>query len=155
MPPSILNLKVGAPIMLLRNLDLLEGLCNGTRLVVRKITKHIIYAHILAGDYKGKGYLIPRIELHSLEGELPFILCCQQFPVCLCFAMTVNKSQGQSLLVVGIDLQFLAFSHGQLYVALSRVTDVRNLMVLLPENQSTTANIVYPEVLEDLEERFN
>ena len=64
MPPSILNLKVGAPIMLLRNLDPSEGLCNGTRLVVRKITKHIIHARILTGDCKGKGYLIPRIELH-------------------------------------------------------------------------------------------
>jgi hypothetical protein len=56
---------------------------------------------------------------------------------------------------MGIDLQFPAFSHGQLYVALSQVTDVCNLTVLLPESQSTTTNIVYPEVLEDLEERFN
>jgi len=63
-------------------------------------------------NYKGKDCLIPYIELHSLEGELLFILCHQQFPVCLCFAMTVNKSQGQSLLIVGIDLQFLVFSHG-------------------------------------------
>ena len=78
--------------MLLRNLDPSEGLCNNTWLVVRKITKHIIHAHILTGDYKGKDYLIPRIKLHSLEGELPFILHHQQFPVCLCFAMTVNKS---------------------------------------------------------------
>jgi hypothetical protein len=64
MPPSILNLKVGAPIMLLQNLDPSEGLCNGTRLVVRKITKHIIHARILTGDYKGKDCLIPRIKLH-------------------------------------------------------------------------------------------
>jgi ATP-dependent exoDNAse (exonuclease V) alpha subunit len=113
------------------------------------------FIRILTSDYKGKDCLIPRIELHLLDGELPFILRRRQFPVRLCFAMTVNKSQGQSLSIVGIDLQFPAFSHGQLYVALSRVTDVRNLTVLLPENQSTTANIVYPEVLEDLEERFN
>jgi ATP-dependent DNA helicase PIF1 len=119
MPPSILNLKVGAPIMLLQNLDPSEGLCNGMWLVVRKITKHIIHAYILAGNYKGKDCLIPRIELYLLEGELPFILCLRQFPVRLCFAMTVNKSQGQSLSIVGINLQFLAFSHRQLHVALS------------------------------------
>jgi hypothetical protein len=104
MPPLILNLKVGVPIMLLQNLDLSKGLYNGIWLVVRKITKHIIYTSILTGNYKGKDYLIPRIKLHLLKGELPFILCCQQFPVCLYFAMTVNKSQGQLLLIVDIDL---------------------------------------------------
>jgi hypothetical protein len=50
--------------MLLRNLDPSEGLCNGTWLVVRKITKHIIHACILTGNYKGMDYLIPCIELH-------------------------------------------------------------------------------------------
>jgi ATP-dependent exoDNAse (exonuclease V) alpha subunit len=64
--------------------------------------------------------------------------------------MTVNKSQGQYLSIVGINLQTPAFSHGQLYVALSRVTDVRNLTVLLPENELKTVNVVYPEVLECL-----
>jgi ATP-dependent exoDNAse (exonuclease V) alpha subunit len=148
MPPSILQLKVGAPIMLLRNLRPLEGLCNGTRLVVKKIIKHIIHARILTGDCKGQDTLIPRIELHSLESDLPFILRRRQFPVRVCFAMTVNKSQGQSLTTVGVYLWTPAFSHGQLYVALSRVTDVRNLTVLLPENETKTVNIVYPEVLE-------
>jgi ATP-dependent DNA helicase PIF1 len=76
MPPSILQLKVGVPIMLLRNLQPSEGLCNGTRLVVKKVTKHVIHARILTGNHKGKDTLIPRIELHSLEGDLPFILCC-------------------------------------------------------------------------------
>ena len=61
--------------------------------------------------------------------------------------MTVNKSQGQSLSTVGIDLQSSAFSHGQLYVALSRVTDVRHLTLLLRSDRTTTENVVYPEVL--------
>jgi len=63
--------------------------------------------------------------------------------------MTVNKSQGQSLETVGVDLRSSAFSPGQLYVALSGVADVRRLTVLLAENQTTTENVVYPEVLED------
>ena len=137
--------------MLLRNLRPPEGLCNGTRLVVKALSQHVIYARILTGDFKGKECLIPRIELQSLEGALPFILSRRQFPVRLCFTMTVNKSQGQSLETVGVDLRFSAFSHGQLYVALSRATDVRRLMVLLPETRTTTANVVYPEVLEDIQ----
>lgn len=64
--------------------------------------------------------------------------------------MTVNKSQGQSLTLdtVGVDLRSLAFTHGQLYIALSRGTDVSKLCVLFPEQgNGTTTNVVYPEVL--------
>jgi ATP-dependent exoDNAse (exonuclease V) alpha subunit len=62
--------------------------------------------------------------------------------------MTINKSQGQSFDVVGVDLRHSVFTHGQFYVAISRVTDVGNLSVLLPEEGDTKVeNIVYPEVL--------
>ena len=63
--------------------------------------------------------------------------------------MTVNKSQGQSLNTVGVDLRAPAFTHGQLYVALSRVTSLNGLTVLFSEDngQELTENIVYPEVL--------
>ena len=66
----------------------------------------------------------------------------------LCFAMTVNKLQDQSLNTVGIDLHSSTFTHGQLYVALSRITNISGLSVLLSENgDNKTNNIVYPEVL--------
>jgi hypothetical protein len=63
--------------------------------------------------------------------------------------MTINKSQGQSLNHVGIDLRKPVFSHGQLYVALSQCTSGDNVKVLLPEGSNTTnvANVVYPEAL--------
>jgi PIF1-like helicase/Helicase len=150
LPPSILTLKVGAPVMLLRNLRPRDGLCNGTRLVITKLERHVIEAMILTGDYKGSRHLIPRIDLSTLDGELPWIVTRRQFPIRPCFAMTVNKSQGQSLETVGIDLQTSAFSHGQLYVALSRCTEANRLTVILPEGVETTPNIVWPEVLEGL-----
>ena len=49
--------------------------------------------------------------------------------------MTINKAQGQTLRTVGVDLRSPVFSHGQLYVALSRVIDVRQLRVLLPDDE--------------------
>ena len=66
--------------------------------------------------------------------------------------MTINKSQGQSLTHVGIDLQSPVFSHGQLYVALSRATNVYNIVVLIDKSNvdEVTDNVVYPEVLQGL-----
>jgi ATP-dependent exoDNAse (exonuclease V) alpha subunit len=62
--------------------------------------------------------------------------------------MTINKAQGQSLQKVGINLRQPVFTHGQFYVAFSRVTDVANLDILLPYRDSgMVENIVYPEVL--------
>jgi Helicase len=104
----------------------------------------------LTGDYEGDEHLIPRLELSTLDGDLPWILSHRQFPIRPCFAITVNKSQGQSLDVVGVDLQTSAFAHGQLYVVLSRCTDVNRLTISLPEGVDTTLNVAWPEVLDGL-----
>ena len=92
--------------------------------------------------------MLPRIKLSTTEGELPFILSRKQFPIRLCFAMTINKAQGQSLDMVGIDLRVPVFTHGQLYVALSRAINVNQIAVLLSSTgDGSTVNVVYPEVL--------
>ena len=58
----------------------------------------------------------------------------KQYPLRLAYAMTVNRSQGQTLDHVCLDLRAPPFSHGQLYVALSRVRKKGNLIILtLPE----------------------
>ena len=61
--------------------------------------------------------------------------------------MTINKSQSQSFDSISVDLRISVFTYSQLYIALSRVTTVNGISVLLPPNQSKTVNIVYPEVL--------
>ena len=118
MPPHHLRLKVGSVIIMLRNLHA-PKLCNGTRLIVTNLTNNVIVARILKGAFKGEECLIPRIPLTSTG--LPFQFKRIQFPVKLAFAMTIIKSQGQSLDVCGINLEMPCFSHGQLYVACSRV----------------------------------
>uniref|UniRef100_A0A8I6XBJ5 ATP-dependent DNA helicase n=1 Tax=Hordeum vulgare subsp. vulgare TaxID=112509 RepID=A0A8I6XBJ5_HORVV len=60
----------------------------------------------------------------------PFSFKRKQFPVRLSFAMTINKSQGQTIPNVGVYLPEPVFSHGQLYVALSRATTIANIKVL-------------------------
>lgn len=114
LPSSKLNLKLGPPVMLLRNIDQLGGLKNGSRLILTRIERYNLEGQLLGGNHDGELKIIPRIPLTSVEGELPFILTRRQFPVRLCFAMTIKKSQGQSLNTVGLDLRLPVFCHGQL-----------------------------------------
>ncbi|XP_055845040.1 uncharacterized protein LOC129911312 [Episyrphus balteatus] len=117
-PPHYLKLKVGIPIIMLRNLNH-PRLCNGTRLVVKRLMKNLIEATILTGKFKGEHVLIPRIPM--IPSDLAFEFKRLQLPVRVAFGMTVNKSQGQTLEICGIHLEHPVFSHGQLYVGCSRV----------------------------------
>ncbi|CEI89617.1 hypothetical protein G6F70_006335 [Rhizopus microsporus] len=146
LPPSQLELKVGAPIMLLRNIDPARGLCNGTRLIVVHIGQYMLRVR-LANKPDALIELIPRFTLSTLESDMPFMLTKKQFTVKLCFPMAINKSQGQSLKYVGVGLRHPPFMHGQLYVTLSRVTSLSGVSILLPENINTTNNVVYSELL--------
>ena len=138
--------------MLMRNLNAQEGLCNGTRLKVLRLTSNCIYAKLLTGAQKGKTVFIPRVTINSGETDLPFTLKRRQFPVRLAFAMTINKSQGQSVERVGLYLAEPVFAHGQLYVALSRATskDGIKVVVLNPgasEDEGVwTSNVVYRQL---------
>lgn len=141
-PPHILNLKVGAVIMVIRNLNP-PILCNGTRVAIKKLTPHLIEATILGGKYKGNNVFIPRIPMISTDVPIEFKRL--QFPVRLSFAFTINKGQGQTLKVAGLDLTKPCYSHGQLYVGCSRVGSPKNLYIYTPNER--TNNIVYPLAL--------
>jgi len=146
MPPHWLALKVGVPVILLRNLDTSSGLCNGTRLIVRRLAHRLIVVEIVGGFHAGTILNIPRITTSSIGNHWPFTLLRRQFPVQLAFAMTINKAQGQTMGMVGIYLPEPVFTHGQLYVALSRATSVDNVSMHCPNEESTT-NVVYTELL--------
>ena len=75
LPPHEINLKVNAIVMLIRNLSITDGLCNGTRLKITKLFKYNIEAEIITGENKGNKVYIPRITLNTCESSsLPFIL---------------------------------------------------------------------------------
>ena len=155
MSPHSLSLKKELPIMLLRNVIPSQGLCNGTRLIITDLGQFVIRAKILTGSHIGNTVLIPRITMTSTQSKWPFLMKRRQFPVKPCYVMTINKSQGQSLKYVGLYLPNPVFSHGQLYVALSRVTSPDGLKILMMEDEDSelkerTRNIVLKETFSNL-----
>ncbi|CAH9146259.1 unnamed protein product [Cuscuta epithymum] len=153
-PSHELKLKVGVPVMLMRNIDHSAGLCNGTRLLVTKLGEHIIEAQMMSGTNAGEKFLIPRISLTPTDVRLPFTFMRRQFPLMVSYAMTMNKSQGQSLENVGVFLRRPVFTHGQLYVAVSRVTSPSGLKFVICDDEGnrkkTAKNVVYKEVFNNL-----
>nr|XP_043630411.1 ATP-dependent DNA helicase PIF1-like [Erigeron canadensis] len=154
LPNHILVLKVGTPVMLLRNIDQSNGLCNGTRLQVIKLGKHVIEAKVITGTNIGQCTLIPRLKMTPSDKRIPVRICRRQFPIVVCFAMTINKSQGQSLDCVGLYLPRPVFSHGQLYVVVSRIKSKKGLKILITDKDGnlggSTTNVVFKEVLQYL-----
>lgn len=140
--------------MVLRNIDLSQGIFNGARLICRDFKDHVICAEIAVGDHKGDMVFIPRIPLQpSDQQKFPVQFTRTQYPIKLCFAMTINKAQGQTLEEVGIYLREPVFSHEQLYVTFSRATTAAAVKVLSTSRNETdekicaTRNVVYRELL--------
>ncbi|XP_034905294.1 uncharacterized protein [Populus alba] len=151
-PQHSISLKIGTPIMLLRNLSPSAGLCNGTRLIVTQLAERIIEAQIITGSNIGDRVFIPRIVFPVNDKKCPFTIKRRQFPIRPCYAMTINKSQGQSLKIVGVFLKEQVFSHGQLYVALSRVTSKNGLKIISLDHEGKPScyakNIVYKDIIQ-------
>ena len=141
-------------MILLRNLDPNNGLCNGTRLMVRALQDNAIDAEIVGGQHVWKKVFIPRLPSSPSDDiSLPFKFKRKQFLVRLSFAMTINKSQGQTIPNVGIYLPEPMFSYGQLYVGLSRgVSRLTTRILAKPKEEldptgKSTKNIVYKDIL--------
>ena len=154
-PKHELKLKENIPIMLMRNLDSSESLCNGTRLLVHKMHVYSIECTRLT-DSEDK-IIIPRMTLSPATDKLGYEFKRKQLPVRLAFAMTINKAQGQTLDTTTIYLPDAVFEHGQLYVAVSRVKTPQNLKFFIKDAKEQgfdkekkiywTKNIVHKELL--------
>ncbi|XP_074318530.1 uncharacterized protein LOC141655344 [Silene latifolia] len=149
MTPHELTLKEDSPVILLKNLDPAAGLCNGTRLICKRFFPNMIECEISTGFYKRERVFLPKITLKpSKNSRFPINFQRKQFSIKLSFAMTINKAQGQTLQRVGVYLPKPCFSHGQLYVALSRARSAKDCKVLhIPSSDDISGNIVRNVVL--------
>uniref|UniRef100_A0A0L8IG06 Uncharacterized protein n=1 Tax=Octopus bimaculoides TaxID=37653 RepID=A0A0L8IG06_OCTBM len=139
-PPHILKLY----------LDATNGHWNGTQYIIVSFHDHVVETEVASGPYAGSTLLFPKIPHVSQEMEFAFTFTCKSFPVKPAFALTCNKTQGQLFEQIGIYLPTHFFSHGQLYVALSRVRNKANVINFGCEKWKKTLiteNCVYKEIL--------
>ena len=160
-PPHRLPLKKDACIILIRNLNLRHRHVNGTRCIIEDIKPHVIKARLLDGG-KYPEIFIPKIPIVCSETDFPAKFTRTQFPILLAYYLTFNRAQGQSLERVGMLLNRSVFTHGLLYIGMSRSGDPVFVSIYADQNEfqhlidqgildpskKYTRNIVYPEILE-------
>ena len=148
LPEHEVSLKKGFIYMLLRNIKTSVGHVNGARYLGESMTPNLLFLRSLFGSRKGARLILPRMNCAISKDDFPipgFRRC--QFPIRVCFAMTINKAQGQWIPgTLGIDLHGQCFSQGQLYVTLSR-TNPKNVFVCTADGNKKTKNDVFTEIL--------
>ena len=152
-PPSHLMLAVGTSVMLIRNIAPDGGHVNGSRYTVKAIHRKVLTLETPNKEL----FFLPRIKFIT-DNDYPFSFIRKQFPIKVCYAVTSNKSQGQTMEKAGIYMPGDFFSHGQLYVAMSRVGNPSNIKIL-PEQGKFAGfpgvygdNVVYTEVIDEEEQ---
>ena len=121
-PEFRLKLKVGCLVILLKNISVSDGLCNGTRMCIQQCGRTFVVASILFGDKAGRTFTFCRsVFMPDLNSRSEIEFKRMQLPFRLAFSITINRSQGQTFDRIGLRLNSPVFAHGQLYVAFSRV----------------------------------
>ena len=114
--------------MFVRNVNFDSGIVDGRMGIVRAVTARIVDIQVIApGSPLVK---VPRITFEVEVGARGITFHRHQSSLRVCYAVTINTSQGQALTTVGLDLRDDVFCHGQLYVALSRTTASKNILRL-------------------------
>jgi hypothetical protein len=152
-PPHILNLKVGDICLVMRTLTSRgDQISTNTRVRILSIGTSCIRVETFSNP--SRRVCIPRIKfIFGLPWGHSFKIMRKQFPLRLAYSMTFNKSQGQEFTKVALDVRVPVFSHGFLYVGLSRIRNVEDIVILQREffeieGDVVIHNVVYPSLLE-------
>ena len=138
LPDPIISFSKGEPMSIMRNLNTYEGIVKNKRCWVK--SKSSFTVTVLFEN--GKEYTIPRMIFSTRTNGIKFVR--SQIPLKPMYAGTVHKSQGMTLNKVVIDIRSPFWEHGQLYVALSRIKDPKNICILLPDEAVDDDDIIRP-----------
>jgi hypothetical protein len=120
-PDHKLTLKEGDVCILLRSMDRKRGFTSNRRVRIVKISTFAVRVQLL-DEPTAVFAIIPRVTFNAtLPYGHSFTIARKQFPLRLAYSLSINKAQGQTLNRVLLDITVSRFSHGHLYVALSRV----------------------------------
>ncbi|XP_010431254.1 PREDICTED: uncharacterized protein LOC104715558 [Camelina sativa] len=153
-PQQVLRLKVGAPVMLLTDIDPSRGLSTGTRLQITMVGDSLLTAKFATpSDYYGE-FVIPKTHMFAAEG-FPASLRRTQYPLTLAFAMTIDKSRGQTFSKVGLYLPSRQLRDGHRYLAISKVkatTGVTQVLFTKKDDkpQEDAENVVFMKLFRGL-----
>lgn len=131
--PTSLELRVGAQVILLVNLDVKSGLVNGSVGTVTALHDGMADIKFASGQRLIEPYKweVKQNEFDTLSGTMKKIVLASrtQLPLKLAWAITIHKSQGATLDRAEVDVGE-AFAEGQVYVALSRVRSLASLKLI-------------------------
>jgi ATP-dependent DNA helicase PIF1 len=135
--------------MCIRNLNLKRGIINGTLMEIVAIGTRHIQCRVLTGKATGSiEYLLKNAFTITPEASgLPFTVLRRQYPIIPAYCLTVHKAQGQTIHKCGLIFESDPYTHGQLYVALSRVSSWDSLYVSMHAEQTEIRNVVLQHLL--------
>ena len=158
--PHRLLLKKNVCVILLRSIHPTKGFCNGRRCLLVDIRNNILVLRPLESENDDRHIFVPRIPMECTESRLGVPFMRRQYPILLAYYLTINRSQGQTLDVVGLELPTSVFMHGHTYVGCGRTGDPYGLHIYsnqeefqdiraqyLQDGVTYIKNEVWPELL--------
>ena len=160
-PVHALKLRIGMPVMCMQNLDVTNGICNGTTMIVEHLGDNIVWCKVNTRFGLRSHPIAPTKFTYSSNG---FKFTNTQLPLRVAFAVTINRAQGATYDYVAYHATYPIFAHGMLFVALTRVTSPQGLTILCNPNlmvdasggsadetgntqrHATARNVVHPRV---------
>lgn len=136
--------------MLLQNIDPFNGHFNGAQYIVKEVYTNLLTLESATNENTGMILTLPKKPCGPDCSNFPIQgFSRTQFPVRVCLVITISKAQGQPFSEgVELDLSDTVFSHGNLYVGLSREIHPDKLSVCLaPDLDSQTKDVVCTEAL--------
>ena len=151
LPCHALTLRIGMPVMCMQNLDVSNGICNGTTMIVESLGDNIVWCKVHTRYGLRSHPISPTKFTYSSNG---FKFSRTQLPVRVAFCGTINRVQGGTYEHVAYHATHPIWAHGMLFVAITRVTSPEGLTILCDPNLMVEASVAGDEPVSNNVQRY-